>query len=283
MLNKNFIRQKIIIAICILSACKGFAQEVVDNKESEEQIIADRPGQSDGPHVDPKGSFQIETGIQNEIKKEKTEDQKRQNGTYSTILWKYSVSDLIQLRLITSYGNDKINRTNTDSSFNSTIEYSGFCPITIGAKMALQEEEGILPEIGILGLLKLPYFGTNNYKPDYIIPQFKLLFANTLNKRFSISYNLGADLDDQLLEVRGSYSASLGMHISDNISAFVELYGFLGRFSKTDHRIDGGFMYVIKKNIQVDCSGGVGLNKELPSYFISAGLSVMFKTKNKKK
>lgn len=283
MLKNSLIKKKVIIAIYILSACSVFAQDNANAEDSGGQIIADRPGQSDGPYVDPKGSFQIEAGIQNETKKEKAEGLEKQTGTYSTILWKYSLSNLIQLRLITSYGNDKIEKTDAENAVSSTTKYSGFCPVTVGAKVAFQEEEGILPEVGLLGLLRLPYFGSDNYRPDYVIPQFKLLFANTLNKRFSISYNLGADLDDNLVEVRGSYSAALGMHVSDNVSAFVELYGFIRRFNGAEHRLDGGFMYLVKKNIQIDCSGGIALNSESPSHFFSVGLSVMFNTKNKKK
>jgi hypothetical protein len=272
------IKQRIFISIFILLKFSGVAQDTMKIKEIAKHVIA---GLTESSDVEEKGIFQIQTDVQKEFKK--IECQRKQNTAYNTILLKYSVNDIIELRLITSFSNDKIIVLNADNSIGSTIKYSGFGPITIGSKIAFQEEDGPLPEIGILGQLKLPYFGANNYKPEYIIPQFKLLFAHTLNKRFTLSYNLGADLDDQLFEVRGIYSASLGIHLSDNFSTFIESYGFLGKYCGQDHRMDGGFIYMIKNNIQLNCSGGIGLNKKSPSYFISGGLSVKFNANNKKK
>jgi hypothetical protein len=71
------------------------------------------------------------------------------------------------------------------------------------------------------------------------------------------------------------------MNLSDNLAVFFEQYGFLKKHTVPDCRLDGGLTYIIKNNMQLDCSGGIGLTEESPKYFISAGLSVRFNTSRK--
>lgn len=54
---------------------------------------------------------------------------------------------------------------------------------------------------------------------------------------------------------------------------FIESYGYMPENSKPDHRADAGLTFLLADNFQLDASGGIGLTKYSPDYFISFGFS----------
>jgi hypothetical protein len=281
MLKAHIIKLKISLAILVLLIGNSFSQDTIEYPSVREQIVADRPGQTDAPQLISKGFIQIETGFQKEFGKVKIEKQQIRNTTCSTLMLKYGISKYFELRLVSEYATDKIKLINSDNSVDTVVEYFGLSPVSFGFKMALRDENKMLPEISVLTNLKLPYLGSDNYKTEYAIPQCIFLFSHTLNKRFNLSYNMGAEWPDESVRTTGIYAASLGMNLSDNLAVFFEQYGFLKKHTVPDCRLDGGLTYIIKNNMQLDCSGGIGLTEESPKYFISAGLSVRFNTSRK--
>jgi hypothetical protein len=59
----------------------------------------------------------------------------------------------------------------------------------------------------------------------------------------------------------------------DPINAFVEVYGWLPENELPDHRFNGGFTFLVRRNLQLDVSGGIGLSEISPDWFVSGGLS----------
>ncbi|PBQ33751.1 hypothetical protein CNR22_18845 [Sphingobacteriaceae bacterium] len=260
----------------------GIASPTINLYEDfPENIVTDRPDQTEAPQLTPVGFFQIEIGTQTEYDEDKINKVKTQSSLYNTTLWKYGVTKNFELRLITEYAADKMQFKGRSDLPDTTFTMSGFNPIAIGSKIALQKQHGIIPEISLITHLELPFFGSDNYKPINIIPRFRFLFAHTLNDRFTFSYNLGAEWEDGSSVSTEIYTASLGISVCRNLSMFVEAYGFLKENAAADNRLDGGFTYLINNNIQLDCSGGIGLSEISPDYFISAGISVRFNAFNK--
>lgn len=249
-------------------------------KQEIDGIATDRPDQTETPVLTPVGFFQVEIGAQSEFNDDNKI--KTQSTLYNTTLWKYGVTEKFELRLITEYAGDKMQyATNADLQKDTVIKTGGFNPISVGAKMALQEEKGIIPQISLLAHLELPYFGSANYKPQYIIPRFRFAFAHTLSDRFSFSYNLGAEWEDGSSAATGLYTASFGASLTNRLAMFVEAYGFMKEGSSPDHRFDAGFTYAVNNNLQLDVSGGAGLTDVSPDYFISCGLSFRINAFNK--
>lgn len=273
-MKENYKTRAILFFTLLLNIGNILAQDNTDG--TLEAIITDRPDQTEAPTLTPVGFIQIEIGAQTEFDKNKENREESQNTLFNTTLWKYGVSKNIELRLITEYAGEKIKYNAFDNSTKTTSLYSGFNPISVGTKIAIQKEHGIIPDISLISHLELPYFGAERYKPKNIIPRFRFLFAHTLNDRFTFSYNLGAEWESESTATTGIYTASLGISLIKNLSMFVEGYGFLRENTAPDHRLDGGFTYVIKNNVQLDCSGGIGLTENAPDYFVSAGLSFRF-------
>ncbi len=136
----------------------------------------------------------------------------------------------------------------------------------------LAEEKGVKPDMAFIFSLSLPVFD-NRYKTSYIGSEFRLAMAHTLGDRFSLSCNLGGAWDGDEPNVIGLYTLALGASIVNRLGVFAEVYGFLPQKSEPDHRFDAGFTFLIAKNIQADVSGGFGISKSAPDYFIGAGIS----------
>lgn len=249
-----------------------------------ENIVTDRPDQTESAEITPKGYFQVEIGAQREYDHNKTDNTNTESTLYNTTLWRYGVSKTFELRIITEYQHDKtIYKTNPDYyTVKDTSEISeGFNPIAIGTKINFQKEKGVIPAISLLAHLELPNTGYKDYNPEFIIPRFRFLFAHTLSDRFTFSYNIGADWEDGTSAATGIYTASLGASLFNNLSMFIEAYGFIKEKEKPDHRLDAGFTYLIGNDFQLDLSGGFGLNEISPDYLISAGISFRINAFNK--
>ena len=272
------------LSLAALLCYTGTAQDTTKNETTysfPESIITDRPDQTEAPALTPQGFFQVEIGAQTEVDRDNVNKVNSQSSLLNTTLWKYGVTKNFELRVITEYAKDKIIFTPNSDLGDTTIKVSGFNPVSVGSKIALQEENGIIPQISLITHLELPYFGSANYRPTYVIPRFRFLFAHSLSDRFTFSYNLGAEWEDGTSATTGIYTASFGAALFKNCSMFVEAYGFMKENSHPDHRLDGGFTYLVTNNLQLDCSGGIGLSEQSPDYFVSCGLSFRFNAFNK--
>jgi len=67
----------------------------------------------------------------------------------------------------------------------------------------------------------------------------------------------------------------LGYGITEKLKVYIEPYGFLTNNGDELHLINGGFTYLINNDIQLDLTGGLGLNEIAPDNFVSCGASFL--------
>jgi hypothetical protein len=247
---------KCIVAVILLfSTVLGKAQSAIQT---------DRPDQTESPFVVPKGFIQIESGLGYEnIGKE------NKYITHPTVLWKYGMSKTFELRLITNFSTEK----------NKDIKINGITPVTVGFKVNISEEKGLLPLTSFIGHLVLPSFASKKFKVDYFAPAFRFTMQHTLSKKVTLSYNIGAEWDGFTAEPAFIYTLTAGYSITDKIGSYAEVYGFLPQKNKADHRTDAGFTYFLSNNMMVDLSGGVRLNSIAPKSYVALGFSFRFNTR----
>jgi Putative MetA-pathway of phenol degradation len=225
-------------------------------------IQLDRPDQTECPFIVPKGYLQAENGLNVE-----KIDANYKTWLTPTILWKIGFSEKFETRLITSYSN---------SNFNNTT-YKGLEPVKIGFKNNLFKEKGLIPQTAIIVHITLPKLATESLKTRYLVPDFRFTMQHTLNKKQSLSYNLGAEWDSETKKVTTLYTLTTGYSITEKLGAYFEIFGF-GLFSNDqNHQIDGGFTYLINNNLIADISGGFGVSKKAPQHYVSLGFSYSFK------
>jgi len=233
-----------------------------------QSIITDRPDQTESSSTLLEGSLQIESGILFGSSK----DDYFSEGIIlaPSVLWRYGITNGIELRLLTEFASVKDKTSNISSN--------GLSDLQIGTKIELLKKEGINTEIAFLSHAILP-----SAKDELSINELgvinKLSISHELSNRVGLGYNIGYDYFGT-----GSgnftYSFALGFGISDKIGFYVESYGGVIDFKNHEANFDTGFTYLIKNNSQLDVSFGTGLNHNMNFVSIGYSLNISKKSKN---
>jgi Putative MetA-pathway of phenol degradation len=225
-------------------------------------IQTDRPDQTECPFIVPLHYFQLENGFSYE----KTTNESKQI-VAPTILTRFGINDHFELRLITEYV--------TEEQLSETK--SGINPILIGFKTQLFKEKGIIPITSFIGHIGIPKLGSKQLQTIYYAPEFRFTMQHTVSEKQSLSYNLGAEWNGVSPEPTFIYTLTSGYSLSEKMGCYIELYGFVPQIEKPDHRFDAGITYLFNPNHQLDISGGFGLSKISPEYYVALGYSFRFK------
>jgi Putative MetA-pathway of phenol degradation len=225
-------------------------------------IQTDRPDQTECPFIVPTNYLQMENGFSYQ----KTDDNNSEI-IAPTVLLKYGINDHFELRMISEF---VLNKQNSD-------QISGINPMLFGFKSRLFEEKGIVPLTSFIGHLSVPKLSTEVNKTTYYAPEFRFTMQHTISEKQSLSYNLGSEWNGETAEPTFIYTLTTGYSFSEKVSGYIELYGFIPQFEKPDHRFDFGLNYLLNPNHQLDISGGFGLSKISPNYFVSLGYSFRVK------
>jgi hypothetical protein len=231
-------------------------------------IVPDRPGQTNPPNVIASGTVQLETGFSRETKN--AGGIQTINYLYNTSLVRVGLMTNCELRLVVEYAG-----TRTDSGSQSSA-LQGFNPVSIGTKIAICPEKGIIPQTAMNIAFTLPYVGRKEFRPSFLAPSFFLLMQNTLSEELSIGYNLGLQWNGEQPNASVAYSISPSLTVTEGLSVFAEFYGFSTEKSVSDYRADMGCAYLVNDNVQIDFSAGVGLNTAAPDSFAAFGLAWRF-------
>lgn len=247
-----------LIAVAVLLSGWLTAQEKTG-------MVTDRPDQTESASVISVKGLQIESGFSFERYNSHVS-----NITYNSTLVRYGLFEKMELRLGLGYVGTHISLDG--GSFNE----SGFAPVTVGAKYKLREEGDGLPKLALLTTLTIPNTGASFFESKYLGADFRINGEYSLNEAMSFGANLGvawsgADYGNYAV---GVYTVVIGMSLSDKLGAFAELYGFIPKEGKNDHRWDAGLIYAVNEDLQLDFSTGVGLSKVSPDFFVSLGLSI---------
>jgi hypothetical protein len=256
----------LFLLLLILNSGSCFAQS------NEEPINADRPGQAEPPEVVEPLTLQVEPGYIFE----KTADldiYKETNQSVPQVLLRFGLLKNTEIRAYFEYGitKEELNSTVTGESSNYT--HSGLKPVEFGVKMKIYDGEGLIPSAGILINLAFPKFASSYYKADYLAPKIILCLAQNFSNKISAGYNIAASWDGFSPESSEAYAIAAYYSISVKAGLLLETYGYYRGSSSADNRLDGGLYYLITKNLQVDASGGIGLNDISPKFFVAAGFS----------
>ncbi len=244
------------------------------NVSAQEEIITDRPDQTESASVVPVNGIQYETGFALEM--DETASYEVDNYIYNSSLFRIGVFENTEFRVGLGYSDEKYMSRLTD--MESSL--SGLSPLHTGLKVKMTEEKGFLPEMALLASLDWPVTASRDMDPGNVVPAIRMAFAHTLSERFSLGYNLGTEWDGVSSEAAYFYSVALGAGLTERLGLFVESYGYFMESDENIHQFDAGFTYLVEKNFQLDVSGGVGLSENAPDSFVSFGFSYLFVPKN---
>ncbi len=247
---------------CIIISFTAYSQE----------LITDRPDQTESSSTVPKKSLQWESGFS--FESEKTEFRGEivyyRNLGLNHSLLRYGLLDKLELRL----GADVMRKSTETGPRSDTVQKNiDLEPVYVGAKVKLTEGGGLIPELALMGHVVLPSLSTIE-GDDKPMPDITL--AGTLSPRewASLGINIGLRWSNFSFEQTNLfYSFVIGFSHGEKLGSFWELYGYRNYYAIGDVRADAGLTYLLKPNFQLDLSAGFGITEISPDYFISFGFS----------
>jgi len=231
---------------------------------SAQEIITDRPDQTESSSTIPLKTLQIEAGALFQ------RSARIQANAYPSILWRYGVAKNVELRLQAQF--------ETNKAIQNSLKNSGISDLQIGTKIQLFKKENVNTEIAFLSHLILPT-AKRELTSDKLGTINKLSISHAISEKFGFAYNVGYDYFG-IGSGNLTYSIAFGVSLSEKTGFYVESYGEFVDFKNPLVSFDTGFTYLLKDNLQLDISYGMGLNYTM-NYF-STGFSWSIKTQKKK-
>lgn len=229
-----------------------------------QNLVTDRPDQTESSVVVPSGFLQVESGLFYEISG--TEDVRLYTILYPTTLFRLGISERIELRML-----NQLERTKLSSTFIENIT-QGISDLEVGFKIALAGNSETRFSAAFLSHLIMPT-GTGEISTDSYQSVNKLALGLSLTDNISTGLNIGYQFREES-EGLLLYSLVAGISINDRISLFTELYGSSGGEDGFILDYNNGFTYLIKHNLQLDLAFGTGLTREMN--YAGTGISVLF-------
>ncbi len=228
-----------------------------NNQAHSQDLVTDRPDQTESSVTVPLGKLQIESGML--FSSFGKSPFKIKSTLLPTTLFRYGITNGIELRIVNQF---KRIKENGDS-------YHGINDIEIGTKFQILKKEGINTEIAFLSHLIIPS-GSDQFRSNSYGSVNKLAISHSLNDNIGLGYNVGYNYFG---DGNGdfTYSLALGIGLSDVIAIFFEPYGEIIEFKDLKANFDTGITYLLKNNFQLDLSFGFGLNHTMR--FMGAGFS----------
>lgn len=230
-------------------------------------IATDRPDQSEGSSTIPHKTFQIETGFVWQGNKTNIEETRDLN--YFNTLVRYGILENFELRALFNYTD--VNYSPLDGGADTS--FRGFVPLALGTKIGVTKQKGAIPELAIVATITIPNTGSKDFDILNMASDFRFALGWAITDRISAGGNIAAQWNTIVPGGSGFYTAVVGISILSWMNGFVEIYGWLPEDNLPDHRFDAGFTFPVKKNLQFDVSGGVGLSEISPDYFINTGVA----------
>jgi hypothetical protein len=159
--------------------------------------------------------------------------------------------------------------------------FSGGEDLYLGFKLGLTPQEGILPEMALIGQMTVPT-GHADLTADETLPGVNWLYGWDINDFLSFAGSTqGNKAVDDAGDVYFEFAQSLtiGYTLSDRIGAYTEWFVLVPSGSlvaSTEHYLDGGFTYRLTNDVQFDIRAGIGLSERAADYFLGSGVVIRF-------
>jgi len=251
-----------VVRIFLIFFFTGLFQVTSLIGQEPEELVTDRPDQTESSRTVPHKAFQIEGGflLGSTIIDEST----LWEYSFPSILLRYGLFRGFELRLGDQF---KSTRYINNDSLNTI---NGIDDLTFGVKFNLMKGQGLIPEMAMIISGSIP-IGSPDYTQKMVVPSIIMAASHSIAQSVGLGYNLGWIGP---VNVHGGsliYSLVVGTSFK-KLGAFAEIYGSWIHFHSMELKFDGGITLLIRENIQWDASGGLGLNTR--TWFLSTGMSI---------
>ena len=277
---------KLFILPFLLLPFLGFSQNEDSNNrymdlgltpEEEPYFIApDRPGLGESSQIVRKGYVQIETGGNYEwtSRGDGDLDLYLKSILFNSTVVRIGLFDAFEIRLATNVQQDKFevegSMPGVSYSNNTNI---GFTPFSIGFKARVTNGKGWIPSTALLGNLGIGRAASSEFQTSYLSPSILMPMEWDLSDKLLMTINGGVFWDGETAVP--SYFGSFGFDymLFDKVGIFLETYANQDEQNDFQPGFNGGVIWRVLDNLQLDISSGMGLNDNMYDGFINGGLS----------
>jgi hypothetical protein len=278
--NVRICRFSFVVLASLTASAAALAQDEPDKPTDpmDEPLITDRPDFTESTDAIPAGHFQLEAGYTFTYDREN--DDRVRDHTAPEFLLRIGVVDDVELRLgwqgYSWTENQFETRTRGGRRVTSEDWTDGAHDLSVGFKLKLLEQDGLVPHFGILGSMNIPV-GSDVVSSGDVEPSAILLWAYDLTDELALAGNVGfaslVDGGDRFFQT--SASLSLAVALTEQLGGYVEYFGLYPNAEDSDaaHSLNVGLTYLINNNFQIDWRIGGGLNEEADDFFTGVGFS----------
>lgn len=271
------------LAPCIAEPCRAQAPTLFQwnygdggpgGPNLDEPLITDRPDFTEASSTVGRGVVQLEGGYTYFYDSDAAGSTKRHS--FPEALLRVGVlADWFELR----FGQNYVEETTTQFGASRSVA-TGAEDLYLGFKLGLTGQEGILPEMALVGQATVPT-GSDDFTSDETLPGLNWLYGWEVNDWVATGGSTQANraLDDTtgdpFLEMAQSWT--INYTLTEPLGAYTEWFVIApdgADTNPTENYFDGGFTYKVTNNLQLDVRGGVGLNEAADDYFVGSGFAV---------
>jgi hypothetical protein len=244
--------------------------------DPEDYANPDRPGIADESTVIGPHRFQVEAGLQQEMRKT---DGASDHRLFTPLLLRFGLTEALEARVETLNG---YTWAKTSDPANGTTRSEGWNPVSVGVKYQFETAKGFeRPSMGIIARL-FPASGSGAFRSHHMTGDVRLAADWQIAEKWSLNPNVGIayyEDDAGRLFTSGLFAFTVNYNPSQRLNFFLdtgEQYP-----ERKDGRgsaiVDTGVAYMLTHDIQLDLSVGTGVAGKTPPHpFIGAGISRRF-------
>jgi hypothetical protein len=231
----------------------------------------DRPGIADGSGVVGAGRFQVEAGLQRELRRD---GDTRERLTYAPTLLRFGIDKHWEGRV---EGNLYGWQRQSDAPHSV-----GAMPVSLGVKYDIQPaDDSGTPGYGIIARV-FPRSGSDTFGTHRVTGDVRFVADIPLTEKWLLTPNIGVATDEDG-EQRQYNTALLATTLSYAASKQVNVFVDTGMQSREERHgkaqviVDTGVAYALTSDVQLDASIGRGTHGATPPrVYAAAGVSVRF-------
>lgn len=230
-------------------------------------IDSDRPDFSESASALSQGMFQFETGfvLQNSSSEEEGFSFNLREVSLLSTLLRYGLFSGIELRAGFGY----LYQRNT-SAGSSDLE--GINELTVGTKIQIIKDRESMLDLALLAHVSIP--ANENFEPAKAEPELILAADKELNDMFGLAINIGGAWASETETVHFLYAIAADAALTEQLGAFLEVYGEAADGIEFGKNIDAGFTYLLEDNFQLDISAGTSFDQPENNWFLGVGASI---------
>jgi hypothetical protein len=240
----------------------------------DEPLASDRPDFVEASVTVGRGVRQLEMGY-TYFHDDDGGANRTSGSTYPEFLFRVGVlADWLELRVGWTYSSV------TETAGLISSEFRGSEDLYLGVKLGLTPQDGILPEMALVPQMTVPT-GHRDFTAEKVLPGFNWLYGWDISDFLSFAGSTAANMaiddvtGDKFLEFAQAFT--IGYTLTEKVGAYTEWFMITpsgAETVRTQHYFDGGFIYRVTNNLQLDVRAGKGVSAGSDDYFVGSGAVV---------